>query len=130
MFEKTIILDTCALLWLASGNKSLSESAKKQIDHASIVYVSAISAWEISLKYEQKQLVLPMDAEKWFSYVIEKHFLVLFPLDVSILFAANRLPPYHKDPADRMIIATAVRENAAVVTADLNFRKYDIKVIS
>ncbi|MBN1695961.1 MAG: type II toxin-antitoxin system VapC family toxin [Spirochaetales bacterium] len=129
MFEKTIVLDTCALLWLANGSDKLSETARNQIDHASIVYVSAISAWEISLKHEKEMLILPLNAEQWFSSVIEKHSLVLFPLDVSILCAANRLPLHHKDPADRMIIATAIRESAAVVTADFNFKKYDVKVI-
>lgn len=130
MFEKRLILDTCALLWLVSGDKKISKRTLIQIDNASIVYVSAISAWEISLKYERKELVLPMDAEKWFHKAIKKHSLVLVPLDSSILCSANKLPLYHKDPADRMIIATAIKEKATVVTADDKFHKYKVKVIS
>ncbi len=129
MFKPVLMLDTCALLWLAAGNDRLSEHALRQIENASIVYVSAISAWEISLKYEKKQLILPMEAERWFSLALEKHFLTLYPLDVAILCMANRLPHHHSDPADRFIIATAMKEKATVVTADETFLKYNIDVI-
>jgi PIN domain nuclease of toxin-antitoxin system len=49
MFEKKVILDTCALLWLVSGDDKLSKNAKDIIKKASIAFLSAISAWEISL---------------------------------------------------------------------------------
>ena len=130
MFEPVLVLDTCALLWLSSGSPDLSEEALNQIENASIVYVSAISAWEISLKYELKQLLLPLEPEEWFNLALEKHSLTLYPLDVAVLCTANKLPPIHRDPADRFVIATALREKAAVVTGDENFRKYRVKVIS
>ena len=129
MFEKRLLLDTCALLWLVSGDKKISKTALLQIDNTSIVYVSAISAWEISLKYERKKLVLPLEAEEWFYNTIKKHSLVLVPLDISILCSANKLPLHHKDPADRIIIATAIKEKATIVTGDDKFLKYDVKVI-
>ena len=130
MFEPVLVLDTCALLWLTSGSPDLSEDALSQIENASIVYVSAISGWEISLKFEREQLILPLEPEEWFSLALEKHSLTLYPLDLAVLCLANKLPPVHRDPADRFIIASAVREKAAVVTADENFRKYGIKVIN
>jgi PIN domain nuclease of toxin-antitoxin system len=129
MFEPVLVLDTCALLWLTSGSPNLSRDALEQIENASIVYVSAISAWEISLKYEKKQLILPFEPEEWFNLAIEKHSLTLYPLDLPVLCLANKLPGIHRDPADRFIIATALREKAAVVTADENFGKYRVKVI-
>ena len=130
MYEKKLVLDTCALLWLASGNKSLSAGALDMIEHASIVYVSSISAWEISLKEIRGAISLPMKTEEWFSLALKNHNLTLAPLDIDVLTSANRLPWHHKDPADRFIIATAVKESAAVVTADQRFLKYRIKVIS
>lgn len=130
MFETSLVLDTCALLWLASGDERLSAAAREQIENSSIVFVSSISAWEISLKAARKQLVLPMEAEKWFNLAAENHSLTVYPPDVSIMCLANRLPFHHRDPADRFIIATAMKENAAVVTTDEVFLKYDVRVIS
>jgi len=62
-YEKKLILDTCALLWIARGDNRFSTAARDAIQHASVVYVSAISAWEISLKCERKQQRLPLDSE-------------------------------------------------------------------
>jgi PIN domain nuclease of toxin-antitoxin system len=129
MHEKALILDTCALLWLASDDASLSASAKFSIERASIVYVSAISAWEISLKVSQGSLVLPMEPLEWFTRVIKKHNLVVASLDIDILVAANQLPWHHRDPADRFIIAIAKRENIKVVTADKRFVDYGVSVM-
>jgi PIN domain nuclease of toxin-antitoxin system len=128
-YEPALVLDTCALLWLVSGSDNLSANALLQIENASIVYVSSISAWEISLKFFKKQLILPMEPEEWFRHVIDKHSLVIYPLDISLMFKANTLPFHHRDPVDRFIIATAIKENAAVVTGDNMFLKYDIRVI-
>lgn len=129
MPEKKLILDTCALLWIAGGLKKISESTARIIQDAPIVFVSAISAWEISLKYARKQLVLPMMPELWFYKVVEAHSLVVAPLDVTVLCNANTLPWYHKDTADRFIIATALLENAAIVTADEKFSDYDVRIV-
>jgi PIN domain nuclease of toxin-antitoxin system len=129
MPENPLILDTCALLWLVSGNKSLSGSCREAIEKASIVYVSAISAWEISLKSAQGGIILPLEPLEWFKQSIAQHNLIIAPLDIDILIMANQLPWHHRDPADRFIIATAIRERMAVVTADQRFTAYGVKVI-
>jgi len=129
MHEKSLILDTCALLWLASGNPALSNSAKHSIERASIVYVSAISAWEISLKVSQGGITLPIEPLEWFKKVVDKHNLVIAPLSIEILVGANELPWHHRDPADRFIIATAKRDDITVVTADNRFIDYGVAVI-
>ena len=129
MHEKALILDTCGFLWLVSGDSMLSDSAKENIERAAIVYVSAISAWEISLKCSQGAITLPLPPTEWFKKSIEQHNLVIAPLDIDILISANQLPWHHRDPADRFIIATALRENIPVVTADSNFEKYGVRII-
>jgi len=129
MREKALILDTCGLLWLASGDNALSKGTLDIIERAAVVYVSAISAWEVSLKSAQGGLVLPLDPLDWFKRTIENHHLVVAPLDIDILVAANKLPWHHRDPADRFIIATALRENMAVVTADARFASYGVRVV-
>ena len=130
IFEKKLVLDTCALLWLAKGENRLSEATTQAIQQAPIVFVSAITGWEISLKFAQRKLNLPIEPEIWFHRVIEAHSLVLAPLDVSTLCRANRLPNHHRDPADRFIISTALAENAAVVTTDSSFLLYDVRVLN
>lgn len=129
MRERALVLDTCALLWLAGNNPLLSDTARDHIRRASIVYVSAISAWEIGLKVTRGTLELPLEPQEWFTRVIAHHTLSVAPLDIDILMAANRLPWHHHDPADRFIIATAMRENAAIITADTAISSYEVRVI-
>jgi PIN domain nuclease of toxin-antitoxin system len=130
MYEKKLVLDTCALLWLVSGDVRLSKEALLAIDKASLVYVSTISAWEISLKQARGELGLPMEARAWFESALKSHSLLAAPVDTAIACRANDLPFHHKDQADRLIIATALELSAAVVTADSLFAQYDIRIIS
>ena len=129
MAERSLLLDTCALIWLATGAPGLSARSRTAIDAADMVWVSAISAWEISLKAERETLTLPMPAEEWFNRALDHHHLTLATLSVEILVAANALPWHHRDPADRFIIATARALGAGVVTADRRFPLYDISVL-
>ena len=129
MPDRNLLLDTCALIWLAAGGAELSEQARAAIDKADTVWVSAISAWEISLKSVRGVLELPLPPEEWFGRAIEQHRLTVAALSVDVLVAANELPWHHRDPADRFIIATARKLGAAVVTADARFGLYDISVL-
>ena len=124
-----MILDTCALLWLASSSKKLSRSALKRINEASAVYVSAISGFEISLKVGQGKLELSHPTEEWIKRVAEHHGLTVLPLDLNICIAAAKLPPFHDDPFDRFIIATAKLNDLTVVTADGRFEEYGLPVV-
>jgi PIN domain nuclease of toxin-antitoxin system len=127
---KPMILDTCALLWLASGEKKISRPTLKQINEASAVYVSAISGFEIAIKASRGKLKLPHPPQEWFEKVIEHHGLTVLPLELNICIAAAELPPIHNDPCDRFIIATAKLNDLSVVTTDENFEKYGVKVLS
>jgi PIN domain nuclease of toxin-antitoxin system len=129
MPERSLLLDTCALIWLSSDAAELSQQARKAIDAADTVWVSAISAWEISLKVARQTLTLPMAPEQWFGRALEHHHLSLAALSVEVLVAANTLPWHHRDPADRFIIATALALGAAVVTADRKFQQYEVGVL-
>jgi PIN domain nuclease of toxin-antitoxin system len=124
-----MILDTCALLWLASGNKKLSRAALKEINAAPVVYVSAISGFEISLKTFGGRLELSHPVEMWFGQVTEHHGLTVLPLGLNVCIAAAKLPPIHDDPFDRFIIATATLHDLTVVTTDEQFEKYGVTVI-
>jgi PIN domain nuclease of toxin-antitoxin system len=123
-----VILDTCAVLWLAAGDKKLSRAALKEINEAPAVYVSAISGFEIGLKAAKGKLELPCPVKDWFERVAEHHGLTILPLGLDVCIAAAKLPPIHDDPFDRFIIATAKLNSLAVVTTDERFKEYGIKL--
>lgn len=124
-----MLLDTCALLWLPTGSKKLSTEARRKIDSAPVVYVSAISAFEIASKKQKGKLNLPLPAAEWFHGVTDHHGLTVLPLDLEICVRAATLPPIHEDPCDRFIIATAKLHELAVVTLDERFESYGLTVI-
>ena len=125
-----LLLDTCALLWLVNGGGQLTYSAREAIDTALIVYVSAISGFEISLKYHKGKLGLPCEPHEWFKLAVEHHDLSILSLDIDICIASTDLPPFHKDPCDRFIIATAKIHNLPIVTADPTFQNYGVTILS
>ena len=127
--DGSMILDTCALLWLAGGDRKLSRSARKEINEAAAVYVSAISGFEIAMKVAKGKLKLPSPPQEWFEKVVEHHGLALLPLDLDACVAAAQLPSIHNDPCDRFIIAAAKLHGLTVVTTDEQFEKYGVTVI-
>jgi len=124
-----IILDTCAVLWLAEGSPMLSSSTVSLIDREAVVAVSSISAFEIALKYRNGKLSLPMPPEEWWARFITHHRIDVIDLIPEITMGATRLPHIHKDPADRFIIATALVHKSPVVSADHRFAEYGIQVL-
>ena len=127
--QDAILLDTCALLWLGIGSDSLSLTARQSIEETETVLVSPVSLWEISNKYRQGKLKLSLPPREWFARVCEKYRLTMLPLTNETMFLAGEMEEFHKDPADRMIIAAAKLINVAVVTSDRNFPLYGISVI-
>jgi len=126
----SMILDTCALLWLAAGDRRLSRTALKQINEAPAVYVSAVSGFEVALKVARGRLKLPHPPAEWFARVIDHHGLSVLPVDLNACITAAQLPPVHDDPCDRFIIATAKLNELGVVTTDERFQNYGIDVIN
>ena len=126
----SLLLDTCALLWLAGGNRALSATARARIEAAPFVYVSVVSAFEIALKARQAKLVLPAAPADWFAAVVEHHGLTILSLDLADALCAPQLPAHHNDPCDRFIIAAALRLHLPVVTADPVFKQYGVQTLA
>jgi len=124
-----VLLDTCALIWLGFGDESLSLLARMRIEESEVVYVSPVSLWEISNKYRLGKIELPQAPREWFRSVCNRHRLSTLPLTNEIMISAGELPEHHKDPADRMIIATALEEGIEVVTGDRKFSLYGVVTI-
>jgi PIN domain nuclease of toxin-antitoxin system len=123
-----IVLDTHALVWWVTGDATLSKSAKVAIEFEQIsgeIIISAMSAWEIAMLVEHDRLVLSMDVDNWISTVADIDAVRFMPIDVEIAMKSVVLPgEFHKDPADRMIVATARKLAAPLVTKDDKIRGY------
>lgn len=125
-----MILDTCALLFLASGDRRLSRLARERLSAAPIRWFCAISSFEIALRVEQEKLDLPKPPLKWMAEMARRYVLTELPLDSALCVAAATLPPHHRDPFDRFIIAGALRLGCPVVTIDSMFAVYGVEVVA
>jgi PIN domain nuclease of toxin-antitoxin system len=124
-----MLLDTCALLWLADKHGNISRDVLSRIEDASTVHISAVTCFEIALKCKAGKLLLPVPVKSWLELVLEHHDISVIDINRDVAQLSAELPPYHKDPCDRFIIATAMIYKLPVVTADENFRKYGINVL-
>ena len=122
------LLDTHAWVWWVTGDRRLSRSAKRVVDRASRrdgLVVSFISIWEVAKKVEKGQLVLDRSVGEWLDAATARPGLQLVELTRRILEESCRLPqPFHGDPADQMIVATARDRDAVVVSKDRQIRTY------
>ncbi len=125
-----LLLDTCALIWLAEGGGELSGKTLSLIDNSHFVYVSAISAWEIGLLCSRDQLKFAVQPEEWFKKFTLSQNIQTIDITPAIAFLSNNLPWHHKDPADRFIISTAIHHKLTIVSADKNLMKYNVKIIT
>ncbi len=126
-----MILVTCVLLWLASGDhRKLSEGTLARINAAAIVSVVAITGFEIGIKHASGKLILPAEPREWLNTVLEYHHIETINLDADICIRSTELPPLHQDPCDRLIIAAALINHLPVVTTDRHFAKYGVKVLN
>ncbi len=127
--DNLMLLDTCALLWLAQGGGQLSPDVLKRLAEAPFVYVSAISGFEVGIKHKKGKLDLPVSPSDWFDVIVKHHDLQVLSLDLEICIRSTQLPPIYSDPCDRMIIATAQIHQLVVVTADTVFKAYEIETL-
>jgi PIN domain nuclease of toxin-antitoxin system len=124
-----IILDTHALLWWASGDKGQLSSAAMQAIEAELnggqILVSSISAWELAMLVAKGRIALSMDTEEWLSVISQIEEVSFVSVDNEIAVKSVELPgEFHKDPADRIIVATARKLAAPIVTMDDKIHDY------
>ena len=121
------LLDTCALIWLGMGGGDLSKDARRRIAVASALHYSSISAWEIARLQKEGKVVIPNDPAGFMADLTELYGLAALPPVDDIMLRAAQLPDFHKDPADRIIIATALIHDLPIVTGDGKFPQYGVK---
>ena len=124
-----ILLDTHVLIWWANGDRSLLSPVANTAIQAECsggkIAISSISAWEIAMLVDRGRLALSMDVATWLAVLGETEAVTFIPVDNEIGVKSVELPgEFHKDPADRLIVATARRHAIPLVTADDKIRAY------
>lgn len=121
-----LLLDTHVLLWAVDTPERLDDRARDEIrDPRNRVVVSAASAWEISIKTALGKLRFDGDL----TAVLKAVGFDPLAIDVEHALAAGALPPVHRDPFDRMLVAQARAEGLTVVTRDDVFESYDVPTL-
>lgn len=125
-----IVLDTHTLVWWLSGQDDLLSDLAIGAINAEMpggeILVSSVSAWEIATLVSKGRLALTMDVTSWLDTAAEIEVLRFVPVDNELAVKSTELPgEFHKDPADRIIVATARKFAAQLVTADEKIRNYE-----
>jgi PIN domain nuclease of toxin-antitoxin system len=116
----SVVLDTNALVWAFEGDKALGRRAEHVIDKAvldGVAHISAISFWELSLKIRKGKFRLAQPIADWRASILRLGVREV-AIGGMIGIAANELPNMHDDPADRLIVATALNLGASLATSD------------
>ena len=117
---QVILLDTHTLIWLDAGLHKLGTGTREQLDHAlqdERLIVSAISFWEVGMLVNKGRLQLDIDMLQWRSELLAGGLREI-AVTGRIAIEAAGFGQFHGDPADRMIVATAIQEDALLATAD------------
>ncbi|MCL1849179.1 MAG: type II toxin-antitoxin system VapC family toxin [Clostridiales bacterium] len=122
------LLDTHAAIWALGDKAKLSVAAKSIIDDVSVaLYASIVSAWEVAVKVSLGKLDFPGGALDFLKN-LQRNGIILLPLKASHVGLVERLPLIHRDPFDRLLISSALADDMTIITADANFRKYDVPI--
>jgi PIN domain nuclease of toxin-antitoxin system len=125
-----LLLDTCALIWLAGEPNRLSKAASNAIDDAAnSLHLSQTSIWEIVLKYSAGKLPLPAPPRIWIPKQITFFRIETIPISTEALLRSGELPRVHNDPFDRLIAAQALLEDFSVISPDPPFRAFGVRCI-
>lgn len=115
-----ILLDTCAVIFIAQDPDRLSQTARDLlVDKNNVMFASVVTAGELACLADRKRIVVPRHWKTWFRDAVERNGWNLLPLTIDIMEEAYSLPePIHRDPVDRILIATCRVEDMTVITTD------------
>ena len=125
-----ILLDTCTFLWIITNDPELSDRARELfVDPSNDVFLSSVSAWEISVKYTLGKLPLPEIPDRFIPAQRELHEVESLSLDEKSALQLTKLPDFHKDPFDRMLICQAIVHGLVILTPDELISQYPARTI-
>jgi len=124
------LLDTCTFLWLILGSDELSDTAREAFTNQNNeIYLSAISCWEISVKWSLGKLKLPVDPGQFSPKQRTQHMIEPLPLVEEATYHLSKLPQFHKDPFDRVLICQAIEHSLIILTPDPLIAQYPIRTL-
>lgn len=114
-----ILVDTHAIVWWATGDQRMSRRARVAIaDPDTEVFISIASAWEIEIKATLQKLTLHESVDALYRGLIVDHDFRMIGIELKDIDHLSKLPPHHRDPFDRMLVAQALRGDFTLVTKD------------
>jgi len=120
-----LLLDTHVVLWWQRDDRRLNDAARRAIATADVVWVSAVSGWEVSIKTALGRIRL----DEPFAVLVHADDFTELPMSLEHGARLASLAPHHADPFDRALVAQALSEGATIVTHDRAFEAYDVPVI-
>lgn len=122
------MLDTCTFLWLVAGSDALPKSAREIIRNPhNEVFLSVVSAWEMTVKYSANKLPLPQKPDLFVRKQREDHLPASLPLLEAHVLTLIKLPAIHHVPFDRMLVCQAVAEGLTILTPDEAISQYPVR---
>jgi PIN domain nuclease of toxin-antitoxin system len=120
-----LLLDTCTFLWWATDDPSVPGGVRDRLrDPDELVYLSSVSAWEICAKHALGKLPLPAPPSEYVPDRRRKLAIAALGLEESDVLSLTKLPPFHRDPFDRMLVSQAIARGLTLVTPDPAVRAY------
>jgi PIN domain nuclease of toxin-antitoxin system len=119
-----IVLDTHAWIWWNAEPDKLSGLARQAIDDADEVGICPISCWELAMLVSKGRLKLDRAPLEWVNEALSDDFCKVIPISPAIAVTAGTLEGFHGDPADRLIVATAIQTGVPLVTRDRQIRDF------
>lgn len=124
-----VLLDTQVWLWMVVAPERLSAASRRLVSlPESELLLSAVSALEIAIKWGLKKLTLPAAPEALVPEWMRRMGVTPLPVLHGHALRVAALPPHHRDPFDRLLVAQAQIEDVPILTADPSFAKYDVEV--
>jgi PIN domain nuclease of toxin-antitoxin system len=125
-----VLLDTCTFLWIISDDKSLSPASRDIFsDPSHEIVLSAISVWEILVKYSLGKILLPTPVDQFIPQQRERHGIGTLALEEAATGHLPKLPALHKNPFDRMLICQAIQHELTILTPDPLITQYAIRTV-
>lgn len=125
-----VLVDTHVFLWWVEGNRALPAKARAALaDRENECLISMVSAWELAIKAGLGKLKLALPVRRYIVEHVAANGFRMLDIRMAHVGRVETLDPHHGDPFDRLLIAQALEEKLAVVTADPVFRKYGVKRI-
>ena len=123
------LLDTHTFIWGCVDSDKLSDTAKKIVDDTSEhKYLSVASIWEFAIKYSMGKLLFEGGLPRLYE-IASLYDLTILPITETYIASVIELPFIHRDPFDRILVATAKADGMTILTADENIHKYDVEFV-